>query len=168
MLVDIALVVFALFLYIICAVLTVLEIFIPSFGLLTLLALGAFAWATVVLFQMGTAVGWAGLAAAAIVIPSFWIVTYKLFPKTSVGRSMVLKKVTRPVGDAIADRDRLQDLVGKGGKAAGPLRPVGVCEIDGQRVACSAEVGFVPKGADVEVVRVEGNTVTVRVKETNV
>lgn len=168
MLVDIALVVFALFLYIICAVLTVLEIFIPSFGLLTLLALGAFAWATVVLFQMGTAVGWAGLAAAAIVIPSFWIVTYKLFPKTSVGRSMILKNATRQVNDINDELHRLKQLVGKSGTALGPLRPVGICEIDGQRISCSAEVGFVPKGADVEVIRVEGNLVTVRVKETNV
>ena len=93
MLMDIALIVFALFLYMVCAVLMVLEIFIPSFGLLTLMAIGAFVWATTLFFQMGTAVGWFGLSAAVVVIPAFWILTYKLFPKSSIGRAMVLKNV---------------------------------------------------------------------------
>ena len=42
MLTDAAIILFAIFLYIVCAVLMVMEIFIPSFGLLSLLALGAF------------------------------------------------------------------------------------------------------------------------------
>lgn len=165
MIMNIALIVFAMFLYMLCAVLMVLEIFIPSFGLLTLLAVGAFAWATVVLFQMGTTAGWIGLVAAAAIIPAFWVLTYKLFPKSALGRAMFLKTHPRAVGDAIADKERLEGLMGKRGKAIGPLRPVGICEIDGVRVVCSAEVGFVAKGADVEVIQVQGNTVTVRLKE---
>lgn len=165
MIMNIALIVFALFLYILCAVVMVLEIFIPSFGLLTLLAVGAFTWATVVLFQMGSTVGWIGLVAATAIIPTFWVLTYKLFPNSAIGRAMFLKTHPRAVGDAIADKDRLQGLLGKTGKAISPLRPVGVCEIDGARVVCSAEVGFAAKGADIEVIQVQGNTVIVRTKE---
>lgn len=168
MLMDIALIVFALFLYIVCAVLTVMEIFIPSFGLLTLLAIGAFVWGVSLFFQVSTAVGWFGVFTAMAVIPTFWVIAYKLFPKTSIGRAMVLKNVSRSAGDAIADKDQLERLLGKSGKAVGPLRPVGVCEIEGRRIVCSAEVGFVPKGTEIEVIRVEGNTITVRTKETDI
>ena len=168
MLMDIALIVFALFLYIVCAVLTVMEIFIPSFGLLTLLAIGAFVWGVSLFFQVSTAVGWFGVFTAMAVIPTFWVIAYKLFPKTSIGRAMVLKNVSRSVGDAIADKDQLEWLLGKSGKAVGPLRPVGICEIEGRRIVCSAEVGFVPKGTEIEVIRVEGNTITVRTKETDI
>lgn len=160
--VSIAMFVFAMFLYIVCAVLTVMEIFIPSFGMLTLLAIGAFVWATVVLFQMGSTVGWIGVLASMAIIPTFWVLTYKLFPRSSLGRAMFLRTPPRPAGDGIADKEALQQLLGKRGKAIGPLRPVGICQIDGLRVACNAEVGFVPKDADVEVVQVQGSTVTVR------
>jgi membrane-bound serine protease (ClpP class) len=166
MIMNIALIVFALFLYMLCAVVMVLEIFIPSFGLLTLLAVGAFTWATVLLFQMSSTAGWIGLVAATFIIPAFWILTYKLFPNSSIGRAMFLRTCPRSRGDAIADRERLQQLLGKTGKAIGPLRPVGICKIDGLRVSCSAEVGFVPKGATVQVVRIHDNTITVRLKET--
>lgn len=162
---NIALIVFGLFLYCVCAVLLVLEVFIPSFGLLTLLAVGAFMWATLVLFGMGHVVGWAGLVAATVLIPAFWILTYKLFPTSSIGRAMFLKTHPREIGDGIADKRRLAALVGKRGKAIGPLRPVGICEIDGLRVSCSAEVGFVAMGADVEVIGIDGNTITVRTVE---
>ena len=165
MMMDIALFVFAMFLYCVCAVLLVLEIFIPSFGLLTLLAVGAFAWATVVVFQMGSVVGWIGLVGATVLIPTCWFLTYKLFPKSSLGRAMFLKTAPRPIGDAISDKEHLETLLGKTGKAVGLLRPVGVCEIDGQRVVCNAETGFIQKDADIEVIQIQGNTVTVRVKE---
>jgi len=166
MIMDIALIVFALFLYCVCAVLLVLEVFLPSFGLLTLLAVGAFVWATMVLFGMGAGVGWAGLVAATVLIPTLLVLTYKLFPKSSLGRAMFLKTDPRAVGDAIADKEQLQTLLGKTGRAVGPLRPVGICEIDGERVVCNAETGFVQKDTDVEVIQVHGHTVTVRVIET--
>lgn len=165
--VEIAWVVFALFLYVLCAALLVFEIFIPSLGLLTVLAVSAFAWATHVFFQMGTTAGWSGLGAAAVVIPVFWILTYKLFPQTAVGRAMILKSSPRDIGDALPEKEILMPLMGKTGTAISPLRPVGVCQIDGLRVVCSAEVGFIARKTPVQVVGVQGHTVTVRVKQIN-
>ena len=90
--IQIAWILFALFLYILCAVVMVLEIFIPSFGLLSVLAVGAFCWATVIFFGLGPMAGWIGLAIAAILIPAFWMLTYKVFPKTAVGRGDLCRK----------------------------------------------------------------------------
>jgi membrane-bound serine protease (ClpP class) len=42
-----------------------------------------------------------------------------------------------------------------------PLRPVGTCEINGKRVQCVAETGFITKGTPVKVFTVEGNRVIV-------
>jgi len=155
---------FALFLYIVCAIVLVVEVFIPSFGLLTLLSLGAFGWATTIFFQISTTAGWCGLAAATVIIPAFWIVTYKLFPKTALGRALELKGVDRSAGDAIADQERLLSFAGKSGTAVSSLRPVGVCLIDGYRVVCSAQAGFIEKNTAIEVVSVEGQLVRVRIK----
>jgi len=155
-------VVFAIFLYMLCAALLVFEIFIPSFGLLTLLAVGAFAWATGLFFEIGTTAGWYGLASSAVIIPVFWTITYKLFPHTSVGRAMILKSSPRELGDALPEQERLLPLKGKIGTTVSPLRPVGVCQIDGLRVVCIAETGFIPRNAPIEVVQVQGHTVTVR------
>lgn len=158
-------VVFAIFLYMLCAALLVFEIFIPSFGMLTLLAVGAFAWATGLFFEMGSTVGWMGLASAAVIIPIFWILTYKIFPNTSVGRAMILKSSPRDIGDALPEQERLSQLAGKSGTAVSPLRPVGVCQIGGLRVVCIAETGFIARNAAIEVAGVQGHTVTVRLRQ---
>lgn len=165
MYVQAAWILFALFLYIVCAIVLVIEVFIPSFGLLTLLALGAFGWATTVFFQISTTAGWCGLAVATAIIPAVWIVTYKLFPKTALGRALELKTAGRSAGDAIGDQERLLGFAGKSGTVVSMLRPVGVCRIDGQRVVCSAQVGFIDKDVEIEVVKVEGQLITVRIKQ---
>ena len=162
MLPDIGWILFALFLYVLCAVLLVLEVFIPSLGLLTLLSLGVLAWGISIFFGIGSTAGWIGVGAAVIIVPGVWILTYKLFPHTALGKLMLLQKVDRAIGDAIPDRDDLQNLLGKQGISAGPLRPVGICEFDGKRVACLSESGYIERECRIRVIRVEGNKVTVQ------
>lgn len=53
-------------------------------------------------------------------------------------------------------------LVGMTGSAHSTLRPAGVATIDGRRVDVVAEGGFVEKGQEIEVLRVDGNRVVVR------
>ncbi|MHB9144139.1 MAG: NfeD family protein [Symbiobacteriia bacterium] len=55
----------------------------------------------------------------------------------------------------------LAHLVGKRGRAASLLRPAGAAEIDGQRIDVVTEGGFIPAGARVVVLRVEGRRVVV-------
>lgn len=163
MLSQIGWILFALFLYLLCAFLLVLEVFIPSLGLLTLLSLGALAWGVYIFFQVGLTAGWLGVATAVIMVPVVWIITYKLFPHTKIGKTMLLGKVDRALGDAIPDRDDLQCLQGCKGVTLGPLRPVGICRFEGKRVACLAETGFIDRQTPVQVIRVEGNKVTVQI-----
>ncbi|MBC8379188.1 MAG: hypothetical protein H8E62_08440 [Planctomycetes bacterium] len=152
---------FAVFLFILCAMLLVLEIFIPSLGLITVLALVCLAGGIALFFQVSTAVGWVGVWTAVVVIPVVWVIVYKLLPKTKIGQILELKKV----GDAlpgIPDQDKLNALVGQTGVVLTPLRPVGVCKFEGKKVVCVSEAGFLDRDVNVKVIDVEGNKVTVR------
>ena len=154
-------IVFGIFLFVLCAFLLVLEVFIPSLGLLTILALLCLAAGITLFFQVSAAVGWIGVWTAGILIPVIWIVVYKLLPKTKLGRMLELKKAQDPI-PGIPDQDTLKALIGQTGVVLTPCRPVGTCEFDGRKVTCVSEADFLSKDTTVKVIDVEGNKVTVR------
>ncbi len=147
------------------AVLLVLEIFIPSFGLLSVCAVAAEVGGIWLFFKASPATGWIGVGIAAVLVPIVWVITYKMFPKTSFGKSVTLQGPEREKGDAIPDTNELLEMIGKTGVVISPLRPVGMCEFDGERLECVAETGFVEKNKTVEVIHVEGTQLTVRTAE---
>ncbi|MBN1787704.1 MAG: hypothetical protein JW806_04850 [Sedimentisphaerales bacterium] len=153
---------FAVFLFILCAVLFVTEIFVPSFGLISVFALACLAGGIAIFFKQGDAIGWTGILTAAVIIPVVFIIAYKIFPKTSFGQAILMTKPKRPKGDAIPDTDQLKSLLGKKAVVNTPLRPVGMCDFNGQRLECVAESGYVDKGKTIEVIKVEGTQLTVR------
>ena len=157
--------IFAVFLFVACAIILVLEIFVPSFGLLSLIAIGALAGGVAIFFNSGTAVGWLGIGIAVVVIPIVWIVTYRIFPKTRFGKSVILGKVKRDKGDAVPDTNELKSLMGAVGVVLSPLRPVGMGNFDGRRVECVAETGYIEKGSKVQVISVEATQLTVRLTD---
>jgi membrane-bound serine protease (ClpP class) len=95
-------------------------------------------------------------------IPACLIIAYKLFPHTRFGRSVTLIPSDRGRGEGIPDQGRLKELEGQTGTVMSALRPVGTCDFSGRRVECVAESGYIDKGTEVRVIRVEGSVVTVR------
>lgn len=160
-------IILAVFLYFLCAALLVAEVFVPSFGLLSLLALSSLTGGVIIFFNYSHVAGWAGIFIAVIMIPTVLVGAYKIFPKTGFGRNVSLFKPEIQPGQAIPDSDVLSELGGKSGIAVTDLRPVGMCEIDGQRLECVAESGYIDSGIEVEVIKVESTQVTVRKKENN-
>ncbi|MCJ7728903.1 MAG: hypothetical protein MUO27_03365 [Sedimentisphaerales bacterium] len=156
---------FAVFLYFVCAVLLVAEVFVPSGGLISICAFGCLMGGTAIFFKHSTTTGLIGVVIAIVMIPSVLIIAYKIFPRTGFGKAVTLTPSERQAGDAIADTDKLKELVGAVGEVVTPLRPVGMCDFSGQRVECVAESGYVDKGKKVEVIDVESTQVTVRVIE---
>ena len=161
MVVEILGISFAIFLFVLCAILLVLEIFIPSLGLLTVMALLCLAVGIALFFQVSTTVGWIGIWMSLILIPVVWIIVYKLFPKTRLGQILVLRK-SQDALPGIPDQDILKSLIGKTGVVVTPCRPVGTCQFDGKKVTCVSESDFLNKNTNVKVINVEGNKVTVR------
>ena len=161
MLIQALWILFAIVLLVLCAVLLVFEIFIPSLGLLTATALLCLAGGIYIFFQISTTVGWIGVWTAVVLIPAVWVIVYKLLPKTSIGRVLELKKVEQAMG-GIPDQEHLESLMGQSGIVLTPLRPVGMCKFDGKKVVCVADTGYIEKQTHIKVIHVEGNKITVR------
>ena len=155
-------IILAIFLFVLCAILLVAEVFVPSFGLITLCALASLTGGIVIFFQQSPAAGWCGIIVAVVMIPSALVFAYKIFPKTGFGKTVLLEGPKRKKGDAIPDTDQLEALLGQKAVSITPLRPVGMCDFSGTRLECVAESGYVDKGKTVEVIRVEGTQLTVR------
>ena len=88
----------------------------------------------------------------------------RVLPRLPFGRRLVLdaemgaeQGYTSP-----PESDRLQ--LGRTGTALSPLRPAGVADIDGARVDVVSDGGYIEAGAPIEVTRVDGNRVVVRVR----
>ena len=158
-------IVFAIFLYFVSAILIVAEVFVPSGGLISICALACLIGGLMIFFHSSTTAGWVGIVVAIIMIPSVWIITYRIFPKTRFGKSVTLTPSEREQGDAVPDTAELKELLGKEGVVITPLRPVGMCDFSGHRVECVAESGYVDKDNKVKVIHVEGTQLTVRVIE---
>jgi len=159
--------VFAVFLYLACAVLIIAEVFVPSGGLISVCALACLAGGIAIFFHHSLIAGWIGVGIAVIMIPIVLIFAYKIFPKTRFGKSVTLAPPQRPKGDAVPDTDKLKELIGAEGVVVTTLRPVGMCDFSGRRVECVAESGFVEKGEKIKVIKVASTQVTVRIIEEN-
>ncbi len=157
--------VFAIFLYLACAALIIAEVFVPSGGLISILALACLIGGVVIFFQHSSIAGWIGLIIALIMIPSVLIFAYKVFPRTKFGKNVTLTPPERQQGDAVPDTSNLKKMLGAVGTVLTPLRPVGMCDFSGQRVECVAESGYVDKGKKVRIIDVESTQLTVRIIE---
>ena len=149
------------FLIVLCAVLLVFEIFIPSLGLLTAAALLCLAGGISLFFQVSDSVGWIGVWISVVLIPTVWVIVYKLLPKTKIGRILELHKAMKVIS-GVPDQEQLNALEGQTGVVLSPLRPVGMCELDGKKIVCVADTGYIDNETQVKVIHIEGNKVTVR------
>jgi membrane-bound ClpP family serine protease len=159
---DILWIIFAVFLFIVCAILLVIEIFVPSFGFITVCAIVCLIAGGAIFFEYGILSGWIGVGIAVVLIPIIWIITYRILPKTTFGKKLILAKPDSGRGDAIPDHQDLQKLLHRTGIVKTPLRPVGMCEFDGRRYECVSEAGYIEINKKIQVIRVEGTQLTVR------
>lgn len=147
-------------------VLILLEVFVPSGGVLGLLAVLALGAGVVTAFiEEGVAVGLTVLAAASVAVPAVLAVAFHWLPATPLGRRMLppAPQAEDVLPDA-AGRRRLRGLVGRGGRTTSQLLPWGGVEIDGEAFDAVSEAAPLPAGVDVEVVGVQGRALVVRVR----
>jgi membrane-bound serine protease (ClpP class) len=84
-------------------------------------------------------------------------------PKTSLWKSTILETEETSEEGYAASPEELSRFEGKHGVAFTPLRPAGVAIIDGERVDVVSEGSFIERDAQVEVLKVEGGRVIVRI-----
>ena len=136
--------------------LLIAEMMLPSHGVLGLGAAGCILAAIFVAMRQNAWAGLGLLAGVTAMTPFAWVAFVKIWPKTPIGRRIVLPPVAHEPPPPIV-------RVGQTGVSMSELRPMGVCEFDGVRIEAHSEHGIVPPGTAVRVVALVNNRPTVRV-----
>lgn len=143
----------------------VLEVFIPSGGILGFVSVTALVAALAMAFMhLGVGAGLAVLAFLVVAVPAVLALAFRWFPETPLGRR-VLPPPPDPA-DVLPDaarRQKLRGLSGRTGLATTELMPWGSVTVDGTVVDAMAESGPIAAGTAVEVVGAQGMAVVVRV-----
>lgn len=142
----------------------VLEVFLPSGGILGFLSVTAIVAAVATAFlEQGALAGMTVLAVAAVVVPGVLALAFRWFPETPLGRRVLPPPPTPD--DVLPEADhrrRLRALVGRRGRAASELVPWGTVEIDGGTHEARSEGGPIEPAVAVEVAAVDGGALVVR------
>jgi len=146
--------------------LLVLEIFIPSAGVISFIAAGCGIAGVVSLFLYDTTWGVAGLLTLLITGPGVFFWGLSIWRHTPLGRKLIgdTDEETALAQRQAEEKAKLeqQRMVGQEGVAATDLRPVGVVIINGQRYDALSEMSLIAAGTKVKVTIVEGNQIKVR------
>ena len=143
-------------------ILLIAEIFIPSGGLIGLLALCCMALSLWRAFEQSTDLGLMFLLADFLLMPMAVVLGVYLWPRTPLAKRVLLKPPAPEEIEASHSGQRLDHLVGQLGRALTPLRPSGMVDFDGRRLDGLAEEGLIPPGSLIRAVRVRGGQLIVR------
>jgi membrane-bound ClpP family serine protease len=139
--------------------LLVLEVFVPSGGILSFLAFAAVVGSMVMAFQRNTTTGLSFMAMAVIAVPIVIGLAFKIWPRTPMGRAIL--------GEPPSEEDtRLDDprrrFVGRVGIAKSLMLPSGAVLVDGELVDAVSQGIAIEPGQPVYIVEVKANRVVVR------
>ncbi len=147
--------------------LIVLEVFVPSAGVISLVSVTLAIVGIVCLFRYDWRWGTIGLLGVLILGPTVFFFGLQLLPSTSIGRRLIGEQPTdQPPGP-----DPFAAMVNAEGEALTDLRPGGFVRIedasgnptpDGHRVQAISEVAFIAAGTRVRVTGADGLAVRVR------
>ena len=146
----------------------VLEVFIPSGGLLGFVSIAAIVAAIATAFaEQGIGPGFLVLAITAVAVPSTLAIAFHLFPSTPLGRRiMPSPPEPQDLVPAKKQRERLKEFVGRQGKAVTDLVPWGQGEGLNERIEAVSRAGVISSETLIEVVGTEGTAVIVRTTQT--
>ena len=135
------------------------EVFVPGFIVGTLGFLCLAASVGLVFYHHGAFAGTVAAVAVSAVSVGGMVIWLNIFPKTFIGRRIVLSR------SIASEPPQGSGLIGLSGIAITDLRPSGLARIDGKRVDVTAVGEFLEEGAPIEVVAADGLRVAVRRKD---
>ncbi|MEX1010149.1 MAG: NfeD family protein [Chthoniobacterales bacterium] len=152
---------FIIALFVVGFLLIAAEVFLPGLILGTIGFLCFVASVVLVFTQYGTSAGLLAAFAVGIFGLVGFVVWLFVFPRTFIGRRIMLH-TTQPADRTAAGH---RELIGETGEALTPLRPAGTARIGGKRVDVTAVGEFLESGAAIVVVAADGMRVAVRQKD---
>ena len=139
--------------------LVVMEVFIPSGGVLGFLSTVAIVGSVVMAFRRDTTTGIGFVVITLVAVPTAIGLAFKYWPHTPMGRAFLGEL---PDTDDVVPADPRRELVGRVGTARSKMLPSGSVMIDGRMIDAVSQGGAIDAGQPVVVVEVRGNRVVVR------
>jgi membrane-bound ClpP family serine protease len=131
------------------------EMFLPTHGILGVLGVAAILWGIGRSFLLNQWLGLGLLLATIACIPLVWTLALNIWPRTPIGRRMMLS----------AHESRVQPPpvgIGQAGVTVSGLRPAGICDFDGLRIEARTDMGTIDAGRSVRVVSIDQGRLIVR------
>lgn len=148
-------------------ILMILEIFIPSGGIIATFATLCGVSGVVCLFFHDWRIALSAAGGLVLLIPLALAFAFHVMPSTPMGRKLIHQSSVLP--EEGAEPEQFDDAaahaasqVGAEGVVMTDLRPIGSVRIGQERFEARSEIGYVAAGAKVKVVRAEGKVLTVR------
>jgi membrane-bound serine protease (ClpP class) len=148
--------------------LLVAELFIPSGGMIFVMALISLIVSVWCAWQAWGTTGryvwfWSYLGSVMVLVSGVAVGILYFFPRTTFGQQLLAapqdKDELTPYADEVA---HLQQMVGEQGRTLTLLNPGGLVLVDGERIHCESEGMMIEPGQSVTIVGVKGNRVIVR------
>jgi len=136
-------------------ILLIAELLLPTHGVLGVGGVLAMAIGIGACFYVNRWLGMGVLVGAMLVSPLIGAWAMKIYPRTPIGRRMVLQ----PPSSAPAP---LTIHIGQTGVVVSALRPMGECDFGDERIEVIAEQGMIPPGQSVKVVSIVNGRPAVR------
>ncbi len=140
-----------------------LELFIPSGGVLGVLAALAIIGSLAVAFSGGWVTGIIMLVATMVILPLVLAAAVHYWPRTPIGR-MIILEAPQSGDDVLPDAPQhrqLQDLIGKRGVAKTKMLPSGAIVIEGRVYDAFSEGMAIDPGEPIRVTAIRTNRVVV-------
>lgn len=135
------------------------EIFIPSLGLLTLIALALFAYSLYLAFTtISTTVGMVFFGLDITLVPVLIIVGMKLLARSSLS----LKRELSRQDGVVSQKQDLEACLHMEGVSVTDLRPSGIAEIQDRRLDVVTDGEYIEAGTPIVVTGVTGNRIVVQ------
>ena len=142
----------------------VLEVFVPSGGVLGFVSVAAIIAAIATAFlELGVGAGTAMIALSVVVVPVILGLAFRWFPETPLGRRVL--PAPPEAADVVPDaprRRRARDLVGQRGRTTSDLLPWGTVEVGSESLDGVSEGGPIDAGSEIIVMAAQGAAVVVR------
>ncbi len=153
--------VFPIILQLLGTLVVIAEFFIPSGGLISIVAIGLFGYSLYLVFAtVSAAAGFWFVSADILLIPVLIVVGLRI-----VARSPASLKKTLSSSEGVSSQsEHLALFIGKEGHTVSPLHPSGIALINGQRVDVVSSGEFIDKNTPVTVIAVTANQVVVKKK----
>ena len=143
-------------------ILLVAEVFVPSGGLIGLLAIGLLIVSLGLAFAQSMNRGLAFLVALLMLLPVTLAYAVYLWPRTPMAKWVFLKPPEPEEPDPEERARKPEHLIGQFGRALTPLRPSGLVDFEGRKFDGLADEGMIPAGTLVRAVQLRGGQLVVR------